>query len=244
MAKQVVNNAKLLYSAYDLSGDHNRIALSLKRDTPDSTTFGATARARIAGLHSVELTSDGYWEGGDAGVDDVLFDNLGTATRVLTVSASDGTKGNIAYFCPGVSLSYAPGPGSVGGIKAFTAAAYSEGYRAVRGTILGSGAKTATGNGTAYNLGAASATQYLYGALHCTAASGSGPPGITVKIQSDTAENFPSAEDRISFSALAAIGAQWATPVTGAITDTWWRATWTITGGDPSFTIWVSMGII
>jgi len=52
------------------------------------------------------------------------------------------------------------------------------------------------------------------------------------------------ATERVTFSQLADIGSEWATPVSGAITDDWWRIDWTIAGADPSFTILAALAII
>ena len=82
------------------------------------------------------------------------------------------------------------------------------------------------------------AGQYLYGILHCTAVSGTNTPTITVKIQSDSTDAFSSASDRITFTAKTAIGSQWATKVSAdTITDNYWRASWTVSGTNPSLTV-------
>ena len=100
---------------------------------------------------------------------------------------------------------------------------------------------TTSGQSAAQNLGAVTATQYLYGALHVTAASAADT--LDVVIQSDDAEGMASPTARITFTQKTAIGSQWATPVLGAITDTWWRIDYTIGGASPSFDFTVMMGI-
>jgi len=62
-------------------------------------------------------------------------------------------------------------------------------------------------------------------------------------VQSDDAQAFLSPTDRITFAQATAIGAQWATPVSGAITDDWWRLSYTIGGTNPSFMVIVVVGI-
>ena len=47
--------------------------------------------------------------------------------------------------------------------------------------------------------------------------------------------------DQITFTASTAISAQWATPVAGSITDTWWRASWGSVTGTFAFVVVVSI---
>jgi len=242
MAKFVLKDSKLYYDAYDLSGDHNKMTLVLGGKDVDSTVFGCSSIARLAGMKSFDLSHAGFAEHGTGKVSKVLFDNLGTAARLLTVCPIAGADGERAYFSKAVSLSYEES-GEIGGMYAFTAGAHSDGTKIVKGTILGTGAKTATANGVARELGAILATQYLYGAIHVTVASGS-TPTLNVKIQSDDAEAFALPTDRMTFTQVVSTRtAEWATPIAGAITDTWWRAVWTITGTNPSYTLIVAMGI-
>ena len=101
---------------------------------------------------------------------------------------------------------------------------------------------TATGNGTSQQLGAVTSAQKVYAAIHIWSISGTSTPTITVKIQSDDNSSFTSATDRITFTAATAIGSQYKATA-GAITDTYWRANYTITGTNPIFAIAISCGI-
>jgi hypothetical protein len=92
-------------------------------------------------------------------------------------------------------------------------------------------ARTSTGTGTAFLLGAVSATQQLYATLHVLSLSGT-TPTITVKVQSDNNSNFTERDrpadvhrsDRRSGQVLR---------VAGAITDDWFRVSYTISGTNP-----------
>jgi hypothetical protein len=106
----------------------------------------------------------------------------------------------------------------------------------------GSTARTVTGNGTARQLGLVGATQKLYASLHVVDASVADT--LDVKIQSDDASGMGTPTDRITFTQATAVGAQYATPVSGPIaTDTWWRVSYTIGGTSPSFKFAVVVGI-
>ena len=112
----------------------------------------------------------------------------------------------------------------------------------VRGTSLHppGTARTATGNGTAVQVGAVASGRQMYAALHVLSVSGTATPTLTVKVQSDTV-GFGSATDQITFTAATAVGGQ-ISRVAGPITDDYWRASWTISGTNPSFLFVVVVG--
>lgn len=103
-------------------------------------------------------------------------------------------------------------------------------------------ARTTTANGTVLTMTGPTASQRIWAALFITAASGT-TPTLAVKIQSATLVGFGSPTDRITFSSANAAGWQFASAL-GAITDGFWRATWTIGGTTPSFTFFVAVGVL
>jgi len=242
MSKEVLKNCKLFYDKYDLSADHEKLSLKMEIEAADKTVFGESSRGRAVGLKNFDVVHSGFFEAGSDAVDDVLYDNLGTAGRILTILPTD-SEGGKGYMSKLVSLKYEPA-GNIGDMFGITGEAHSEGTGIVRCTVLGIGTKTTDGNGSAYELGALSSGQYLYAALHVTSASGD---SLVVKIQSDSAEGFASPTDRVTFTTVTGATAEWATRIDGSsnpITDTWWRATWDVTGSPTSYDICVSMGII
>ena len=241
MTEQVHKNCKLYYDKYDLSGNHNELKMNYSAEAHDITQYGATARSKLAGLKSVELASGGYWQGGDAGVDDVLFDNMGSSGKVLTVCPTTGADGERAFIMKSVSGEYAPGE-SIGNVFAFNFAAYAQ-SDLVRSTVMATGSKTSSDNGTARQLGATGSGQSLYAALHVLSVSGTSPT-LDVIVQSDSAENMASPTTQITFTQATAITAEWGSQA-GAITDDWIRVSWTIGGSDtPTFNFIVSVGIL
>lgn len=236
MAVQVLQDCKLLVAGYDLSGKMNALALDYSADMVDDTTFGDTTRSRLGGLKNVTAQHNGYWDG--TGLDDILFNRIGLAGEVMTIAPAALTAGNRAFTFKSTLGEYAPG-GAVGDMFAFSVSGESS-DSLVRGTVLFNNTVTATGSGAGQNLGAVSSTQKLYAALHVLAASGT---SLTVRVQSDVDNTFASPVNQITFAAATAIGAQWATPVNGAITDTFWRVDYTVVGGSPSFQFVVIIGI-
>ena len=87
------------------------------------------------------------------------------------------------------------------------------------------------------------AGKYLYAILHVLAVEGTNPT-LDLIVQSDDASGFASAVSRITFTQKTAIGAQFASLV-GPITDTYFRASYTIGGTNtPKFTIALAVGIL
>ena len=242
MADQIYENCKLYVGGYDLSGDMNQLAMNYEAEIKDKTTFGsAGAREKRAGLTNVTMEHQGLVDLAEGDVDEVLFGRIGAAVVPVTMCPTDGSDGERAFSVQALYATYAPGA-QVGEMFAFTVRAEGHG-QAVRGTImLPAVAKTTTGVGTIQQLGAVSATQKLYATLHVVAASGAAPT-LDVTVKSDDAVGFLSPTTRITFTQAAAVGAQWATPVSGAITDDYWRIDYTIGGAGPSFTFVVVVSI-
>jgi len=171
MSKEVLKNTKLYFGGYELSGSHNEIGLDEMVDELDQTCFNETDRTWLPGMRDAEISHSGFWEGGDGSVDEVLESILGNVDgRPFTACLNDGSEGEVARFCEAIRAAYRIN-GEFGGLLAFSGAARTKGGL-MRGTVLASGAKTSSGNGTARQLGAVSADQKLYAILHCTAATG------------------------------------------------------------------------
>ena len=94
MATLVFDNAILLVKGYDLSGDHNQIALSYGVETLDNTVFGAATRTFKGGLKTASLTSRGYVQYGANLVDEVLFNRVGVDDEVVTLFPDSVTIGS------------------------------------------------------------------------------------------------------------------------------------------------------
>lgn len=73
--------------------------------------------------------------------------------------------------------------------------------------------------------------------------AGTGTPTLTVAIESDDASGFASATTRLTFDAATAAGGQILRTDGTAITDTWYRANWTISGTSPSFLFALALGV-
>lgn len=244
MAKQILKNAKVYLAGYDLSGDHNKVGLTIAIPEKEITSFTSSAEEYMAGLPNFTADGNGYWnlDALGNGVDNVLFSRLAVADDVLTICPMTGAPGEVAYFGQAFDSQYNPG-GKVGEVLPFGWKARGDG-RLLRGVVLASGAQGVSGNGSAFQVGAVGAAQQLYAALHVTAVSGTAAPTITVELQSAPTVDFASPTTRITFNPVTAIGAQFAAPIAGPITDQYWRMLWTVSGTTPSLTIVGVMGIL
>lgn len=241
MAAGVLLNSGLWVGGYDLQGDTNALSLVFGAEALDRTTFGDSTRDRVAGLKSIEVNHEGLFNPENA--DQALFGKIGLSDELMTIAPSAREAGDLAYFFRSLLSEYEPG-GQVGDLMAFRVSGEAAQAPLVRGTILHRVAgATTSANGAGQNLGAVGAPQFLYAGLHVLAVSGTSPT-LDVTIESDAADNFAGAETtRITFGQKTAIGAEFATPVAGAITDAWWRVAFTIGGTSPSFDFIVVMGI-
>ena len=240
MAKFVFNDGKVFSGGYDLSDHITSVNLEINSEELDATTINSGGfRERIGGLKDSTLSMDGFYEAGANKPDALLGASIGNELIVTTVP--DAGVGNTAYFMKSRLFSYSMF-GTVGEIAPFSITKSQSDDEVVQGKIEIDGALTASGNSTGVQLGAVGATERIYVAIHCTAVSGTSTPTVTFKLQSDDNSSFTSPTDRITFSNITAIGADYQSAA-GAITDDYFRLNYTITGTSPSFSIHATIGI-
>lgn len=176
MAKAILD-ATIWLGKYDLSCYTNAAAINLKTDIVDCTTFCDTYKDKLAGMTDVIVDIAGYFsaEAVTGDPDHYMFDQLALSDAVLTICPEGGTFGTVSYFFRPTLTQYNPIEGKVGEMATFKL--HGEGAKPlVKGRVLqAKAAKTLTGVGTKYLLGAYTATQSLYGGLHVFAASGAAP---------------------------------------------------------------------
>lgn len=243
MSVFVLKNSKIYLGGYDVSGDLNKATMGYKAEEKDITTFGQSAKKRICGLSDTDLKLNGFWQADSSSykVEDILWSKFAISDEVITIFPQTGAAGELGYSFKAMEGEYSPG-GQVGDVLGFDMSAMANDLL-VRATCMESGAKTSTAAGTGRQLGAVLATQKVYAGIHILAKSGT-LPTLDIKIQSDDNASFTSATDRITLTQMNAIGAQWATPLAGAITDDYWRFYFTVGGsGGPSFTVRAWIGI-
>lgn len=234
MAKQVLKNVKLFVGQYDLSGDFNQVQLGLETEGLPSTVFGSTAKVEEPGLESVKLSGKVYRQQDATAfkVEDALKSKLALANTPVSIAPLGASVGDLVWFFQALVAQYDPSL-VIGQLPVADVSATASGGRLVRGLVLENATKTTSTSGSAQDLGAVADTQRVWAALHVFALSGG---TLTVKVQSDDASGFLSAEDRLTFDAMTVPGTAWL-DAAGPITDTWWRESHTLTAGSATFAL-------
>lgn len=233
MAIEIYNGSFWL-DGFAIRSAMNAANIEIGSEGQDDTAFGDTTRSMKPGLKTATAGIEGYYEAGTDLIDDTLFNQLGVSGKPFAAS-QDGQDGDIAYMMQTRIATYSPA-GAVGEILRFTSSIEAE-DEIVRGTIMVAGSKSASGNGVARQLGAVSATQKLYAALHVVSGTGT----LDVTVDSDDNSGFTSGVTRITFGQKTGRSSEWATPVAGAITDDWWRIGYTIATGPFDFIVVVGI---
>lgn len=247
MAVQANIGQQIVIADLDVSCNVKSFRGSAQCDQLDATAVCTTGwRTIIGGLKSWELSADGMVDFANNSVDAKLgIESVGNALTPVSVmpSADGGADGAVAFSGQATHVDYSV-LGAVGEIAPFRLQASGRKQPLVRGTVMhpSSMARTASGNGTGFELGALSGAQSIFMALHVLAISGS--PTFAVILESDDNGAFSSATTRITSSSYsAATGSEWQI-LTGPITDDWWRVRWTISGGSsPSVSFLAVAGI-
>ena len=207
--------------------------------TPLCTSTGWTTA--IAGLKTATLEAELMADFVALGLDETLQGYFATADvpQSLSIGSADGS---VTYFGRTLATSYTPVQGAPGELAMAALSSKTSTGPLVRGLRIfpPSTSVTATANGTGRQLGALSASQTLYAAMHVLDRTGT--LSMTLKIQSDDNAGFTTPTDRItSFTAATGRTYQWGS-VAGAVTDTYWRAVLTCTGSG-TMSVGVSAGI-
>lgn len=245
MSKTVLVNVRTFAVGVDLTGNSNKIELSSEVEEKDATNYGSQGwKEVVGGLGSAELAGEGQWEALDPSkVDDASWAQLG-GVGPWSVSANNAANvGDLCYFMQGLRSDYKLF-GQVGDVAPWSGTAKSS-WPLVRGQFAHppGTARTATGTGTGLNLGAVAAGKRLYAAQHVLSVAGTATPTITGRVESSVDNTFAAPTTRLTFSAATAVGGQILRTDGTAITDTWWRVAWTISGTTPSFLFASSLGI-
>ena len=242
MAKQVLKNLGLYYGPLALASQVNQVALEATAPEVDVSTFDTTGYAEtLAGLLKASLRFDGFWDAAEP--DASAFAQISKADWPATVVKPAGTVpavGDVAYFLLASEFSYTLG-GQVGAAARLSLALTGAGAL-LRGTVADyQAAAAANGSGAGSNLGAVTAAQRLYYAVHVVGASGT-TPTLDLVIESDDADTFASATTRVTVAQFSAVGSAYGS-IAGPVTDTWWRVARTLGGTDPEWTYLVALAI-
>lgn len=244
MAKNIFTGVRIFAGGADLTGASNKAELSVEAEEKDVTTFASAGwNECVGGLKSGEVQAEGYWEAGDEGlVDNHMWGNKGAYTVPFTLGPTAATVGSLAYIMRTLQKDYSFF-GEVGDVAPWSSNSVSN-WPIARGVFMHppATARTATGNGTAVQIIAVPAGSRLYSALHVTSVSGSAAT-LDVDVESYVDNTFAGATTQISHTQFTSVGGEILRTNGDAITDTWYRVTYTIGGTTPSFTFVSALGV-
>jgi len=243
---KVLMNVRAFVGGCDLTGFNNKFEIAGAMDEKETTSFGSEGNKEfLGGLGSAAITAEGQWSAGGVGdPDDTLSAALGTVGP-WSVCDDGANFGDVAWLVKALESKYTIG-GAIGDVAPWSAGVSSS-SPLVRGRVLHppGTARTSTGSGTGYQIGAVPANQFMWVNLHVLSIAGTSTPTITVTVQSDDNSGFTSATTRGTFTAVTAanqpIGQN--LRIAGAIADDWWRIGFTISGSTPSFLLYAAAGI-
>jgi len=233
----ILRDTAIWYGGYDLTSTADEVSIDSSFNAVPVTTFADSGNVKnIAGLEDAQVSVMTFL---DTSISEAAFSaNRGGVTELLTavafptggtVTAGDRTYSIRAQLkSDPISMKV----GEAARINAMFDASQVEGL--MQGMVLApSTTVTASGNGSAVQVGAQSAGQTVYFGLHVLAVSGNRT--ITAKLQSASSSGFGSPNDRVSLSSINAIGSGFGSSTT-ATTDTYWRVAYTIGGSSGSLT--------
>jgi len=115
MAKIVLTNPSITIGGVDLSDHINNITLETKYDIVETTTFGSTAKTRVAGLADNQITLDFMQDFAASSVEATIYPLLGTTTSVVIKPvAGTTTTTNPQYTVSALVADWTPLKGGIG----------------------------------------------------------------------------------------------------------------------------------
>lgn len=247
----LLSDCKVYFGAYDLTGSLRQVQMTAAKAELGDSRFGDSHEAYFPGLQQVECSGTGLFSSSAASggePDPGIFAALNTyAAGLPTVmappyapSASAGASGNIAYLVAGGPFAYDAMSGTHGELLGYTFSTKpGSGYRLYRQTIVyPKTAISATGNGSAFQLGTLDTGETLVASLHVFAASSA---SYVIKIQSDDNSGFSSATDRVTFATVTDITSEVKKLDGPVATDDYWRVNITRTSGDITLAVTLSI---
>jgi hypothetical protein len=115
MAKIVLTNASVSIAGTDLSTSITNITLETKYDIIETTTFGNTAKTRVAGLADNQITLDFLQDFAASSVEATIYPLLGTTQTIIVKPVSGSTTTtNPQYTMSALISDWTPLKGAVG----------------------------------------------------------------------------------------------------------------------------------
>lgn len=223
----IIKDQKVWFGEWDFSTQHRSVAEALEVAQLAAGTLGDDTDVQEPGLLGWGFSGGALWEAGATGLDAGHHGKIRVREVPFSLALEDGSEGSRVRMILAMQGAYQFGDQH----GQLVEVSYELGAMGtpLSGNILHAGELSANTDGTAFELGAVASGELLYAALHVFSGSGA----LDVKVQSASDEAFTTPNDRIAFAQVltgTARSSEWATPVAGPITDTWWRMTATVPG--------------
>lgn len=115
MARLVLTNASVTFASSDISSYVSSITLSTSLDVVDTTSFGNTARTRVAGLADNQVTIEFFQDFGSGLLESIIYPTIGTSAAVIVKPVAGSTTAtNPSYSFNALVSEWQPLSGAVG----------------------------------------------------------------------------------------------------------------------------------
>ena len=115
MARIVLTNASITFAGTDISSYVSSVTLSTSLDVVDTTSFGNTARTRVAGLADNQVTIEFFQDFGSGLLESIIYPTIGTsAAMIIKPVAGSTTATNPQYSFNALVSEWQPLSGAVG----------------------------------------------------------------------------------------------------------------------------------
>jgi hypothetical protein len=115
MPRIVLTNASVTFASTDVSSYVSSITLSTSLDVVDTTSFGNTARTRVAGLADNQVTIEFFQDFGSGLLESIIYPTIGTsAAMIIKPVAGSTTATNPSYSFNALVSEWQPLSGAVG----------------------------------------------------------------------------------------------------------------------------------
>jgi len=115
MAKIVLTNPSITIGGTDLSDHISSVTIDTKYDIVETTSFGDTAKKRVAGLADNSVSIDFFQDFASSSVESIIFPLLGTAASIVIKPVSTTTTTtNPSYTVSALISEWTPLKGGIG----------------------------------------------------------------------------------------------------------------------------------
>jgi len=115
MPRIVLTNASVTFASTDISSYLSSITLSTSLDVVDTTSFGNSARTRVAGLADNQVTIEFFQDFGSGLLESIIYPTIGTSVAmVIKPVAGTTTATNPQYAFNALVSEWQPLSGAVG----------------------------------------------------------------------------------------------------------------------------------